>query len=92
MVHSWRQFPGRPGLRSPDPGGLLSGDEAAVDPVGEPIFEVGFPIGTWSGRAPGALRELRPCVPGLSTLPRRRGRPHDRGDDPARGEGNGARR
>ena len=87
------------GVSSPDglasaariPGGLLSDDEAAVDPVGEPIFEVGFPIGTWSRRAPGALRELRPCVPGLSR------RPHHAGarmidDDPARGEGNGARR
>ena len=50
MVRSRSQsrFPGPPGLRSPDPGGLLSRDEAAVDPVGEPMFEVGFPIRTWS--------------------------------------------
>ena len=43
----------------------------------------GKPTGGNTGRAPradltGALPELRPCVPGLSALPRRRGRPHDR--------------
>ena len=48
LVRSRSRCPGQPGLRSPDPGGLLSRDEPVVDPAGDPMFEVGFPVGTWS--------------------------------------------